>query len=73
MTGRSKSRPNDHPPKQRSADAAKMAQVHVTGPASQIPPRNKDQSADAAKNDYLIFLQSLFGGVQGQCPEGSCT
>ena len=45
-----------------------LAQVHVTGPTSPLPPRNKDQSADAAKS-LSYFFQSLFGGVQGNVPK----
>ena len=45
-----------------------LAQVHVTGPASPLPPRNKDQSADAAKNHYLIFLNHCLEGCGGTCP-----
>ena len=41
----------------------KLAQVHVTGPASPLP-RNKDQSADAAKNHHVKFLMQW--GVQGK-------
>ena len=33
--------------------------MHVTGPASPLPPRNKDQSADAAKNHYLMRKVTL--------------
>ena len=43
--------------------------MHVTGPASPLPPRNKDQSADAAKNHYLIFLNHCLEGVRGNVPK----
>ena len=36
--------------------------MHVTGPASPLTPRNKDQSADAAKNHSLIFLNHCLEG-----------
>ena len=45
-----------------------LAQVHVTGLASPLPPRNKDQSADAAKNHYLIFLIIVWRGAGERAP-----
>ena len=60
MTGRSESRPNDH-----LLDS--WAGTSACGPASPLPPRNKDQSADAAKNHYLIFLNVW--KVRGKLPK----
>ena len=57
MTGRSKSRPNDH---LLDSWAGRSA---CDRPGIPLPPRNKDQSADAAKNHDLIFLNHFFWGV----------
>ena len=57
MTGRSKS------VQTTTSWTPELAQVHVTGPASPFP-RNKDQSADAAKNDYLIFSIIVWRGAR---------